>query len=154
MAKAKKIPYLNPHADLKTCLKKILTTRFKEMLQFEAGTIEGSDIEQLHDMRVASRRIQAVMKVFRLAFPKKEFNKQYKVIRGLKDALGVVRHYDVFIDALEKSKVQLHEARAIDLLIIRQKGLREAKRKELVKYLGDLNRRRYKEKFSEFVGEF
>jgi CHAD domain-containing protein len=152
MAKARKIPHLNPEKDLRTCLKKILTIRFEEMIQFEAGTVEGSDVEQLHDMRVASRRIQAVMKVFRLAFPKKEFKQQYKVIRGLKDALGVVRHYDVFINALEKHREKLQGAKALDLLIIRQKALREAKRKDLARYLRELNRRRYKESFLEFAG--
>ncbi len=166
MAKAKKIPHLNPEKDLKTCLPKILKTRFEEMIAYESGTIEGTDIEMLHNMRVASRRVQAVMKVFRAAFPKNEFKKQYKVIRGLKDTLGVVRHYDVFIDTLEHYSPDLppplgagqapesgnnSDRRAIDLLIIRQNALRERKKKELSKYIYELNRRGYKVKFMEFA---
>ena len=154
MAKAKKIPYLNPNQDLKTCLSKILHARFDEMISHEKGTLEGSDIEELHDMRVASRRVQAVMKVFREAFPKGEFKKQYKVIRGLKDELGVIRHYDVFIDMLEKHKTspptplprrgKVHD-KALELLIIRQKALREKERKKLVSYMRKLNKKMYKE---------
>ncbi len=171
MAKAKKIPYLEPEKDLKSCLSKILRTRFEEMVVFERGTLEGADIEKLHDMRVASRRVQAVMKVFRAAFPRNEFNKQYKVIRGLKDVLGEVRHYDVFIDTLQKYRDEYvvgentnngrngakratgtNDGRAIELLIIRQKALREGKRRELVRYIRGLNREGYKGSFSGFCG--
>lgn len=157
MAKAKKIPYLEPEKNLKSCLSKILHTRFGEMTAFERGTLEGADIEQLHNMRVASRRVQAVMKVFRAAFPRNEFSKQYKVIRRLKDVLGEVRHYDVFIEHLtpkapspkERGKIIPRDI-GIELLIIRQKALREGKRRELVRYIHGLNRNGYKGGFLEF----
>jgi CHAD domain-containing protein len=106
-------------------------------------------------MRVASRRVQAVMKVFRAAFPKGEFRKQYKVIRGIKDVLGVVRHYDVFIDGLEKYVKELPatEKAALELLIIRERALREKERKEMVRFVRGLKRKEYKEKFLEFAGK-
>jgi CHAD domain-containing protein len=157
MAKARKIPYLEPEKDLKSCLSKILRTRFEEMIAFEGGALEVLDIEELHDMRVASRRVQAVMKVFRAAFPRNEFEKQYKIIRELKDALGEVRHYDVFIEhltaaPLSKGEGNHHDA-AVQLLIIRQKALREGKRRELARYIRGLNRKGYKEGFLEFAGK-
>jgi len=153
MARAKKIPYLNPGRDLRTCLAKILRARFEEMIAFEKGTMEGNDIEELHDMRVACRRVQAVMKVFRAAFPAEEFAKQYRVIRELKDVLGEVRHYDVFIDELVGNRDKKRTDKAMELLIIRQRALRERKRKELVAYLRMLNRDNYKVQFEEFAKE-
>jgi CHAD domain-containing protein len=169
MAKARKIPHLNPDENLKTCLSKILHARFNEMISHEKGTLEppeGGDIEELHNMRVASRRVQAVMKVFREAFPKAAFQKQYKVIRGLKDVLGEVRHFDVFIYALEKYRtspptpLRRREEKTtpmdsgLELLIIRQKALRGRKRREMMNYIRGLNKKNYKERFLEFAKKF
>jgi CHAD domain-containing protein len=153
LAKARKIQYLNPNAPLNICLQKILHTRFDEMVSFEKGTIEGADIEALHDMRVASRRVQAVLKIFRGAFPKKKFSKEYKEIRTLIRALGEVRDYDVFIDKLEKFKPppEITDRRALDLLIIRKKAERDEKRKTLVQHINELNRAGYKEHFYKFI---
>jgi len=155
MAKARKIPYLNPNQPLGISLQKILRTRFDEMISFEEGTITGSDIEALHDMRVASRRVQAVLKIFRGAFPKKRFKDEYAEIRSLIQALGEVRDYDVFIDKIEKFKSEHtgDDKRAIDLLIIRKKTEREQKRKMLIQHINNLNKLGYKEHFYSFIVE-
>lgn len=155
MAKAKKIPGLNPNQPLDECLLKILRTRFEEMTAHEQGTVDGSDIEALHDMRVASRRVQAVFKMFRGIFPKKKFKAEYNELRMLIRSLGEVRDYDVFIDKTEKLKADSHErdTRAIDLLIIRKKAEREQKRKLLIQHINSLNKAGYKEHFNNFITE-
>ena len=43
---------------------RILFSQFSCMLSHEKGTIKGEDIEDLHDMRVAVRRMRAAAKVF------------------------------------------------------------------------------------------
>jgi len=153
MAKARKIPYLNPDQSLSICLQKILRTRFDEMISFEQGTLLGEDIEFLHDMRVASRRVQAVLKIFRGAFPKSKFKPEYVQIRTLIRALGVVRDYDVFIDKIEKYKKSFknHDNRALDLLIHRKKTQREEKRRIMIQTINGLNKIGYKENFMRFI---
>jgi CHAD domain-containing protein len=155
MAKAKKIPFLDPNKPLEECVKKILRTRFEEMVSYEQGTVDGSDIEALHDMRVASRRVQAVLRIFRGLYHKKKFKAEYNELRTLIRTLGEVRDYDVFIDKLEKLKAGFPEAdnRAIELLIIRKKSERDLKRKVLVQHINNLNRIGYKEHFSRFIEE-
>lgn len=155
MAKPKKIPYLDPGKPLDESLLKILSTRFGEMTSHEQGTIDGSDIEALHDMRVASRRVQAVLKIFRGVFPKKKFKAEYNELRMLIRSLGEVRDYDVFIDKIEKLKKESVETdnRALNLLIIRKKAMREQKRKLLLLHINTLNKAGYKEHFNNFVSE-
>lgn len=155
MAKAKKIPGLDPNKPLEVSLPKILRTRFDEMTSHEQGTIDGSDIETLHDMRVASRRVQAVLKIFRGIFPKKNFKSEYAELRLLIRSLGDVRDYDVFIDKLEKYKSTSSEKdhRAFDLLVIRKKAEREKKRKLLIQHINELNKAGYKEHFNVFISE-
>jgi CHAD domain-containing protein len=155
MAKAKKIANLDPNEPLEASLPKVLGARFEEMIIHEAGTIDGSDIEALHDMRVASRRVQAVLKIFRDVFPKKKFKAEYAEIRSLIRALGEVRDYDVFIDKLEKMKnndeTKSIDNRALDLLIIRKRSEREVKRRLLIKHIDALNKAGYKEHFYKFI---
>jgi len=153
MGKAKKIQYLNPEQPLGICLQKILRTRFNEMTAFEEGTLKGEDIEFLHDMRVASRRVQAVLKIFRGVFPKKAYRNEYEQIRLLIRSLGVVRDYDVFIYKLEsmRAKSTAADNRALDLLIIRKKSERDAKRKIMARTITELNRIGYKENFMRFI---
>lgn len=155
MAKPKKIPYLDPNKPLDECLLKILRTRFDEMISHEQGTIDGSDIEALHDMRVASRRVQAVFKIFRGIFPKKKFKVEYIELQLLIRSLGEVRDYDVFIDKIKKLNKESAEKdnRAIDLLIIRKKTEREQKRKLLILHINELNKAGYKEHFNNFINE-
>jgi CHAD domain-containing protein len=123
------------------------------MYSYEKGTIEGEDIEFLHDMRVSSRRVQAALKIFRGVFPQKKFKQEYVKLRTLIRSLGIVRHYDVFIDMLEKYRDKLAETdkKAVELLIIRQRNSREAKRKELISYMKYLERIGFKESFEKFI---
>ncbi len=153
MAKAWKIPYLNADQPLNICLRKILRIRFEEMISYEAGTLEGEDIEELHSMRVSSRRVQAVLKVFRRAFDTKKFRREYKQIRKLIRALGEVRDHDVFIEKLEKYKKNsaAKDLKAIELMIASQKAIRLQKRKDLIQTLNYLNRIGYKDNFELFT---
>ncbi len=153
MAKPWKIPNLNPDDNIKVCLQKILRTRFRETFSYENGTIEGSDIEALHNMRVSSRRLQAVLKNFQDCFSKRKFKLQYKKIRTLIRSLGKVRNYDVFIDTLEKYKqaVLSGDRKLIDLLIAHQKNLRFQERKILLQKFKSLENENYKVKFMEFI---
>jgi CHAD domain-containing protein len=153
MAKPWKIPHLNLNMHLDSALKKILTARLNEMQSYEEDTLKGEDPEVLHSMRVTSRRIQAVMKIFREAFPAKSFEKEYENIKAVKNSLGEVRNRDVFIEKLEEF-VKLHEhpdKRAINLLIARQKILRESKRNLMKRTLTGLNKKHYREKFLDFT---
>lgn len=125
------------------------------MVSFEEGTLAGKDIEYLHNMRVASRRVQAVMKIFRGAFPKRKFRTEYGKIMTLIRALGVVRDYDVFIDKIEKYKKSFknHDNRALGLLIHKKETQREEKRKVMVQTINSLNKKGYKESFARFITE-
>ncbi len=51
-------------ASLRKVAPGVLTARFDAMMAHAAGTREGADPEQLHDMRVASRRLRAALDAF------------------------------------------------------------------------------------------
>ena len=61
------------------------------------------DIERVHDMRVATRRLRAALEVFEPCFPKKRLSAALSEVKALADALGERRDRDVTIAALDAS---------------------------------------------------
>lgn len=72
--------------------------RAEGMLTHVEGVRLGEDIEAVHDMRVASRRLVAAMRVFEEAFPTGEYARLLKEARRVTRLLGAVRDLDVLID--------------------------------------------------------
>ncbi|HEY60180.1 MAG TPA: CHAD domain-containing protein [Anaerolineae bacterium] len=65
------------------------------------GIHKRRDIEDIHDIRVASRRIRAHLAVFATYFPDKKTEKWLKVIRSITKAYGSTRDLDVQINFLK-----------------------------------------------------
>ncbi len=86
----------------------VLRRQLAEMQAHESGTRLGEDPEELHDMRVATRRIRAAMKVFEGALPEraKWFREELRWVAG---SLGEVRDLDVQIGRLEAWKKEADE---------------------------------------------
>jgi len=78
----------------------VMRGQFEKFLAREPGTRIGEDSEELHDMRVASRRMRAAMQVFKAALPvrSKKLRDELKWIAGV---LGEVRDLDVQLEKLE-----------------------------------------------------
>jgi CHAD domain-containing protein len=109
MAKAKEIENLDCNAEALSGIRLVLHTRFGEMYERRAEALDWTDIEGVHDMRVASRRLRSAIKDFRDYLGGKKSLPR----RGLKevaDALGDVRDQDVAIVALEKMRAEAAEA--------------------------------------------
>ena len=66
------------------------------------GVKAAEDIEYIHRMRVASRRLRAALPLFRSCFPQKQFQKWSEEIRHITQALGEARDTDVQIAYLVK----------------------------------------------------
>jgi CHAD domain-containing protein len=125
------------------------------MFSNERGTIEGVDVEALHDMRVSSRRLQTAMKIFQRCFPQKQFARHYKRIKGLIQSLGAVRDYDVVIAMLEQYNGTLSpkDQRVIALLIARQQHLRSLERKRLLQTLTVFRNEKYGNEFIQSIND-
>lgn len=78
----------------------VLRGQFSAFLAHEPGTRIGEDPEELHDMRVASRRMRAAMKIFAGALPR-AFGELQEEVKWIAGALGEVRDLDVQLDQLE-----------------------------------------------------
>jgi CHAD domain-containing protein len=61
------------------------------------GVRAAEDIEYIHRMRVASRRLRAALPLFRTCFPQKQYDRWMKEITAITRALGEARDTDVQI---------------------------------------------------------
>jgi CHAD domain-containing protein len=100
MAHARAIRDLSCSESFRSAAGKIIWTRFEEMMSFREAALAGEDIEGVHDMRVASRRLRAAVELFRDVFPKGELKPFLTEIKELADSLGEVRDLDVLLERL------------------------------------------------------
>ena len=68
------------------------------------GVRSAEDIEHIHRMRVASRRLRAALPLFKSCFPKKKFRMWMQELQKITRALGDARDTDVQIAFLERLK--------------------------------------------------
>ena len=100
MAKAEDIA-VEPDEAYRTAGGRIVRVRARELFDHAEGVLDTRDIERVHDMRVASRRLRAVLEIFAPCFPSSEFKGVLRDVKQLADALGERRDPDVHIDALQ-----------------------------------------------------
>jgi CHAD domain-containing protein len=119
MAKAREIPQLARATSFREAAAMAVEVRAAEVFEHATGVLDTSEIERVHDMRVATRRLRAVMEIFAAAFPKKQHRAVLKDVKALADALGERRDRDVAIDAMTKIGLALTatDRRGIDHLV-------------------------------------
>jgi CHAD domain-containing protein len=100
VAKAQEID-VAPSEPFRHAAARIVRVRADELFEHGDGVLDTRDIERVHDMRVASRRLRAVLEIFAPCFPGGEFKGVLRDVKQLADALGERRDPDVHIDALE-----------------------------------------------------
>lgn len=110
MARARDIPGLGPDIPMREAAARTIQTRASEVFAHSAGVLDTGDIERVHDMRVATRRLRAALEVFRPCFPKPQFKDALRHVKELADALGTRRDPDVALEAVEDIMAHLPAA--------------------------------------------
>ncbi len=133
--------------------RKVMQFHFAHMLSHERGTRLGEDIEELHDMRVATRRMRAAFEVFGPFFRPKVIKAHLKGLRVAGRSLGRVRDLDVFIEKARSYLVTLPEAErpGLEPLMSTWQHDRAVERDKLETYLDSEKYQQFKLGFNEFV---
>jgi len=100
---------LTPQTSPRLCAYQLVFERCKELVKHEAGTRSNEDIEALHDMRVASRRLREALEIFQFCFPPKIYVRLYERVRRITRALGQARDADVAVDYFAKILGDCHD---------------------------------------------
>ena len=100
MAKARDIPGLAPDLPYAEAAARTVELRAEELFDHAEGVLDTDDIERVHDMRVATRRLRAVLEIYEPCFSRKELRGVLRDVKALADALGERRDPDVELAAL------------------------------------------------------
>jgi CHAD domain-containing protein len=132
---------------------KVLHFHYQQMLRHEAGTRAGEDIEELHDMRVATRRMRAAFSVFADHVSADATAPYLKGLKRTGRKLGAVRDLDVFWEKTERYISGLPAGREVDLepLHIVWQRERDRARDKMITYLDSARYGRFKEAFGTFL---
>jgi CHAD domain-containing protein len=110
VAKARDIPGFDGRKSFRATAREAVAVRAGEVFEHAAGVLDTDDIERVHAMRVATRRLRAVLEVFAPAFDKHEHKAVLKDVKALADALGARRDPDVQLAALQELETALPDA--------------------------------------------
>jgi CHAD domain-containing protein len=102
MAKARPVPGIGEDDAFASVAARVVELRTEELAENAGGVLDTSDIERVHDMRVATRRLRAALEVFEPCFPRKRFKATLRDVKALADALGERRDRDVTLEALDR----------------------------------------------------
>lgn len=127
MAKPRAIPGLAAGVSFSAAAAAAIDTRTREVFEHAEGVLDTADIERVHDMRVATRRLRAALEVFAECFPRKRHKRLLGEVKQLAAALGERRDPDVAIERLGKlgERFDAADRVGVDELIA---DLREAQR--------------------------
>ncbi|MHB1136371.1 MAG: CHAD domain-containing protein [Coriobacteriia bacterium] len=127
--------------DLGIAAPALLLAKAEPLFRLEEAARGGTDMDAVHDMRVASRRLREAMRLLAPIYPGREFRRWQRQVRDITRMLGPVRDADVFIDDFSRMARDLKDGgkRAAAFLIGRRMGLRERDLERLKRGLGHLD---------------
>jgi CHAD domain-containing protein len=147
--KKKRIEGLAPDLPLAEYARLVMRFHFDELLRHEAGTRLGEDIEELHDMRVAARRLRAAFEIFAPAFRPRAVRPLLRDLREARRALGPVRDLDVFLE--NASRYQAEHGLNLAPLLEHWQAQREQFRAAMLAYLDGPDFVAFKTDFDQFL---
>lgn len=108
MAKPRPVPGLDPDRRLRWNAKRILAVRIDEVYSYDGPVANPANVTDLHDMRIACKRLRYLLEIFTPAFSAdlKPFIAQ---VAALQDVLGDIHDCDVQVPMLEQHLVWLAE---------------------------------------------
>jgi exopolyphosphatase/pppGpp-phosphohydrolase len=84
--------------------------RAEKMVSWREVVLKHEDVEAVHKMRVASRRLRAVLDAYQSICQPKLFKKVYQQVKDTADILGMARDTDVMIINLQQKLEQVSDA--------------------------------------------
>jgi CHAD domain-containing protein len=130
----------------------VLNGLYQAIIAQEQGALDG-DVEAIHDMRVATRRLRVALSNFAVVLSREDRRNLQSHLKNLAEELGGVRDFDVMIEALQSRLKTKPREEAIKSVIGRLQARRRRRHHQLVKYLGGEDFAGFKREYSSLWAE-
>jgi CHAD domain-containing protein len=133
--------------------RKVMRFHLARMLDREPGVRSGHDVEDIHKMRVATRRQRAAWRVFGEAYRKGRTKSYRNGLRDIARRLGAVRDLDVLLEGIDAYRADqaATEQRALEPLIASLRRHRDDAHALLLRDLDTPAYRRFVDDYVDFV---
>jgi CHAD domain-containing protein len=154
VARARDVPGFDCEEAFSASAERVVAVRAAEVFEHSDGVLDMDDIEPLHDMRVATRRLRAVLEVYAPCFPAKRHRKALKRVKRLADALGERRDRDVAIEFLAGLAAEAPETDrgAVEALIERLRREQRQANEELAPFLTEKRLKKLRGRLRKLAG--
>lgn len=133
--------------------RKIFAEQLRIMQKHEDGSRTGDDIESVHQMRVATRKMRSLFKLIGEHYKPKTVAKYSSGLRDIARALGQIRDLDVIIEDLEDfcSKQSPETQAPVETIIQKFDKQRNKHRASINKMLDSDKYKKFVRQFSKFA---
>lgn len=100
MAKPRPVTGLDPDRRLRPNARRVLALRIEEVYSFDGLVADPANVRELHDLRIACKRLRYLLEIFGIAFDN-DLTPFVDEVKGLQDVLGDIHDCDVQIPMLE-----------------------------------------------------
>jgi len=156
MAKPKKAPAVSSSADIYEWTAEVLRLRFDEVMGFGEAVLAPGNVDAVHDMRVAIRRLRTALRDFVQVINEKPLKGVRTDLKKIADSLGAVRDHDVAIIALEEFAAEAEDVwlrEGVEDLIGELRSKRKRALSGLKKKLASISLDKLRERFSARIDD-
>lgn len=131
----------------------VVAERAEAMFGKRRGVLDTADIEGVHGMRVATRRLRAALEVFGPCLDRDRAKEALSDVKALAAALGERRDRDVQLERLEKlhQRTDGAERRAVELLSLELRDEQARANRRLAKALARTRRDRLRKRLARLA---
>jgi len=101
MAKPRPVPGIRPKKGLRPNARRVLAVRIEEIYAYDGAIADPARVTELHDMRIAFKRLRYLLEIFGVAFTE-DLDPFLEQVKELQDLLGDIHDCDVQIPMLEE----------------------------------------------------
>jgi CHAD domain-containing protein len=156
MSHAQPAPTLDPHAPVASNARQILRGRIDELFSFESRIPDATAVEELHDARIAAKRLRYTLEMFQPVFEARS-EKLIEQLKLLQEELGQLHDADVRIALIEEELDSLKPGKkpavreGLEALLAREQAGRAARHESVVKLWRSLKRGRFEARLNALI---
>ena len=156
MAKALPLYAVNPRESLRSNAPLMLHTRLEELYQFAPYISDPTKVDELHNMRIAAKRLRYTMEIFQPCFSGKDFSNLYDRVKSVQEQIGEIHDRDVrgpllqtFLDARAGDRPEIRAG--LERLIQSQQAERAKLYRSFIVYWNKLQKQGFKRQFLQVL---
>jgi len=100
MARAIRVRGIRPKDSLRENAQKIIPTRLTELLSWRKALLDPTAIQDLHNMRIAAKRLRYALEMFEICFP--DAKPALDQLTEIQESIGDIHDLDVLIDLMRE----------------------------------------------------